>query len=527
MSHLRSFLSRSTFPLLLVACLAALSFSYAFADSSRRPLAVAVIGDPDAAVNGKFAVGSSSVGSKALTVTGVIDFLGAGTVHNYFTQGAGNNMQINTNVDEANTVGDASKSQWKLVLGSSLDWFSIRRSPAGGTYNEDALFFIQGSTGNVGIATVDTGNNAAIPFAFNAKLHVLTTSGHAVYGYTTAKSGPAAGVYGRSDSPAGYGVTGWAAAATGSNYGVLGESDSDSGYGVFGIATATSGLTFGVYGESVSTAGSGVYGMATPGSGLTSGVHGESASTEGYGVSGHATATTGTNSGVYGRSSSASGYGVWGYASATTGTTHGVYGLSTSTSGAGVYGNTTASSGTNYGVFGVTNSTQGRGVYGYAAAWSGTTYGVLGAANSSDGYGVYAIGDLGASGTKSAIVDTQGYGWRTLYTIESPQNWFEDFGQATLLAGEVVVPIEEIFAQTVDLSNDYHVFLTPLGDCPLFVAEKSASSFTVRAHDGASCDIAFDYRIIAPRLGYEDLRLKEAQDPQEVAAAMPEVLAAP
>jgi hypothetical protein len=43
------------------------------------------LGSPDAAVNGKFAVGSSSAGSKALTVPGVIDFLGAGMVHNYFT----------------------------------------------------------------------------------------------------------------------------------------------------------------------------------------------------------------------------------------------------------------------------------------------------------------------------------------------------------------------------------------------------------------------------------------------------------
>jgi hypothetical protein len=127
MIHLRPILTRSTLPLLLVVCVAPLSFSYAFADESIRPLAATdVLGSPDAAVNGKFAVGSATVGSKALTVTGVIDFLGAGTVHNYFTQGAGNNMQITTNVDEANAVGDASRSQWKMVLGSNLNQFSIR-----------------------------------------------------------------------------------------------------------------------------------------------------------------------------------------------------------------------------------------------------------------------------------------------------------------------------------------------------------------------------------------------------------------
>src|SRR3989337_1311928 len=177
MSSFLVHIKRAPLSLLIVLCLAALTVSYAFADDSARPLAVTVIGDPDAAVAGKFAVGSASVGTKALTVTGVIDFLGAGTVHNYFTQGAGNNMQINTNVDEANTVGDPSRSQWKLVMGSNLDWFSIRRSPAGGTYNEDALFFIQGSSGRVANAVVGTANGAAMPFSPLAKLHVETASG--------------------------------------------------------------------------------------------------------------------------------------------------------------------------------------------------------------------------------------------------------------------------------------------------------------------------------------------------------------
>ena len=403
MSHLHSYLRRSTLPLLVVVCLAALSFSYAFADNSARPLAVQVIGDPDAAVAGKFAVGSASVGSKALTVTGVIDFLGAGTVHNYFAQGAGNNLQLNANVDEANTVGDASRSQWKLVMGSNLDWFSIRRSPVGGIYNEDALFFIQGSTGNVGIATVDTSNGASIPFTPAARLHVETASGNSIRGETSSTSG--AGVYGA------------ASATTGYNYGVVGESGSASGTGVYGAAYATTEF--------------------------------------------------------------------------------------------------------NYGVYGLSASTSGRGVLGIASATTGANYGVLGATFSPGGYGVYYQGGLAGTGTKSAIVETADYGWRHLYAVESPQNWFEDFGQATLAAGEGVVSIEPIFAQTVNLELPYHVFLTPLGDCPLYVAEKSASSFTVRAHEGAACEVTFDYRIIAPRLDYEDLRLKPAQDPQEMAASMP------
>ena len=294
MSQLHSYLRRSTLPLVVVACLAALSFSYAFADDSARPLAVTVIGDPDAAVNGRFAVGSASVGSKALTVTGVIDFLGAGTVHNYFTQGAGNNMQITTNVDEANTVADASRTQWKMVLGSNLDWFSIRRSPAGGTYNEDALFFIQGSTGNVGIATVDTANAAAIPFTPLAKLHVETASGDAIYALASATTGAGAGVVGGTNATSGYGLTGYATATTGQNGGVWGSSTSTTlGRGVVGYVYGTTGTNYGVWGQTGSAGGTGVIGLAFATTGTATGVNGQSSSPSGYGVYGANSDTAG------------------------------------------------------------------------------------------------------------------------------------------------------------------------------------------------------------------------------------------
>jgi hypothetical protein len=643
MSRLLVQVRRSTLPILIVLCLAALTVSYAFADEAQRPLATTVIGDPDAAVTGKFAVGTATPGNKALTVVGVIDFLGAGTVHDYFTQGAGNNMQINTNVDETNAVGDATKSQWKLVMGSSLDWFSIRRSPASGTYNEDALFFIQGSTGNVGIATVDTGNGASIPFTPLAKLHVSTPSGDAVRGetsgngagvygiaagtsgtvygvwgwnqstsgagaggYSTATTGTTYGVTGRSDSTAGIGVRGEAEAssgttlgvtgvsastsgrgvyglanaATGSTYGVYGQSDSPSGVAVFGWAVATTGANFAVYGVSPSTSGTGVFGLANATTGATYGVSGEVSSSQGIGVEGWAKATTGSAMGVRGRSEASDGIGVYGYVNSTTGTTEGVHGESASTHGTGVVGIATATTGTIYGIYGQSGSNMGYGVYGVAnrgsagvrgdsgsqkgvegtsdtgwGVWgegavgvygvttltngigvqgydyfsSGSGYGVYGRADSPDGYGVYSQGNMGVNGnftvwgTKSAIVETQDYGWRNLYAMESPQNWFEDFGQATLTAGEAVVSIEPVYAQTVNLDKPYHVFLTPRGDCGLYVAEQTTTSFTVRALNGAACEITFDYRIIAARLDYEDLRLKPAEAPQAVTASIPEV----
>lgn len=146
---------------------------------------------------------------------------------------------------------------------------------------------------------------------------------------------------------------------------------------------------------------------------------------------------------------------------------------------------------------------------------------MYGITHSTSGYGVYYSGGLAGTGTKSAIVDTKDYGWRLLYAVESPQNWFEDFGEATLSGGEAVVAIDPIFGQTVNLDDRYHVFLTPGGEgCTLYVAGRSSTSFTVRANEGSSCEIAFDYRIVAPRLDYESLRLEPAQDPAEVEASL-------
>ena len=128
-------------------------------------------------------------------------------------------------------------------------------------------------------------------------------------------------------------------------------------------------------------------------------------------------------------------------------------------------------------------------------------------------------GNLWASGTKSATVETANYGQRLLYTVESPGVWFEDFGKASLVNGEATVAFEPIFAETVNLEADYHVFLTPLCQEPvlLFVTAKNTKGFTVRgvALNGQPTGCAFDYRIVAKRLGYEQVRLEEATWPEE------------
>ncbi len=121
------------------------------------------------------------------------------------------------------------------------------------------------------------------------------------------------------------------------------------------------------------------------------------------------------------------------------------------------------------------------------------------------------MGNLVASGSKSAVVTTATSGQRLLYATESPEVWFEDLGSGTLAAGSAAIAFEKIFRETINPDVPYHVFVTPLGEEPviLTVASKGREGFTVRGvyADGRPATSAFDYRVIAKRAGYESVRL--------------------
>ena len=126
-------------------------------------------------------------------------------------------------------------------------------------------------------------------------------------------------------------------------------------------------------------------------------------------------------------------------------------------------------------------------------------------------YKVDESGNTTAIGTKSASVNTPNFGQRLMYSVESPEVWFEDIGTAHLENGVAMVKFETIFAETVNASLDYHVFVTPLCEYAviLFVSEKTEEGFTVKGEtlDKQPSNCGFDYRVIAKRLGYEDDRL--------------------
>lgn len=120
-------------------------------------------------------------------------------------------------------------------------------------------------------------------------------------------------------------------------------------------------------------------------------------------------------------------------------------------------------------------------------------------------------GNLGCHGSKSAVVEVDnGQRQVALYAVEAPQNWFEDFGSGQLSSGSATVVLEPTFAQTVNTGSEYHVFLTPEGDCRgLYVSNKSAAGFEVHELGGGQSQVAFDYRIVALRRGYENVRLED------------------
>jgi hypothetical protein len=219
--------------------------------------------------------------------------------------------------------------------------------------------------------------------------------------------------------------------------------------------------------------------------------------------------------------------------------TFGLWGYSASTSGIGTYGQSVSGSVTGSslgfidGVWGDTNQTGGTGTQGtvddgfafygvnnspsgFATLFvenevsSSATSPVLQTFGSSYGGGctIDVSGNLTCSGTLTGVVPAGNSRKLAVSSIGSAENWFEDAGSGQLSNGRTVVNIETLFGETVNTGMEYHVFLTPNGDCKgLYVAQKSPTSFEVRELGGGTSSIAFDYRIMAKRKGFEQLRL--------------------
>jgi len=139
-----------------------------------------------------------------------------------------------------------------------------------------------------------------------------------------------------------------------------------------------------------------------------------------------------------------------------------------------------------------------------------TGIGVYGLNYSATGYAGYFDGNLTMiNGTKNASVPTS-KGNQLMYSMESPEIWFEDFGQAKLINGTAHIDLEEMFQETVFIDDEHpmHVFLQEQGESNglYFTPDEDGKGFTVTEKKQGNSNITFSYRITAKRRFFQDHR---------------------
>ena len=121
--------------------------------------------------------------------------------------------------------------------------------------------------------------------------------------------------------------------------------------------------------------------------------------------------------------------------------------------------------------------------------------------------------------TKNAIVSTS-LGDKKLYCQESPEVWFEDFGEGQLQDGLARIELDPLFLETVtiDAKNPLKVFIQLNDDCNGVYVKRLAAGFQVRELRGGASGAHFTYRVVAKRKGFETTRLETAADIPKLAA---------
>jgi hypothetical protein len=242
-----------------------------------------------------------------------------------------------------------------------------------------------------------------------------------------------------------------------------------------------------------------------------------STSVETVGIRGEANSTTTTGSpnaaGVLGENLNtaalASTFGVVGKVNAALNASAGVYGFNNAGgAGTGVMGKGFS------GVLGIAQSAAGAaGIYG-SAAYAGAYSGYF-----SGGLGLHVTGDQTATGTKSAVVpvNDEATDWRKLYCEEAAQIYFADYGSAHLTNGRAHIELDPIFLHTVtvDIAHPLRVFIEMGGETKGVFVVKGLTGFDVIENGGGISNADFDFRVVASRKHYEDVRLAPAPAPRE------------
>jgi hypothetical protein len=294
------------------------------------------------------------------------------------------------------------------------------------------------------------------------------------------------------------------------------------GTAVFGDVTETSSLAQGVFGQifSPTTGSAAVVGEAQGTSGQTSGVSGfnESSGRFAAGVVAGEEASSGATLGVSAVTDSPNGTGVLGLGQGMSNTANSLIGCCA----VGVWGDTRSNVFGDAGLIGTADDARAIFLENNSPSGVPTAFMFQGAANQlalqAGGNGGFCTIDSNGhencpKGFSTTAAVASGQRRVALYAMESPQHWFEDFGAGRLENGTAAVTLDPTFAETVNGAADYHVFLTPEGDCRgLYISSKTASGFEVREQGGGRSTVAFDYRIVALRRGFESVRLEDVTE---------------
>jgi|694.fasta_scaffold69435_2 hypothetical protein len=402
---------------------------------------------------------SLSNGGGSVTLPGGGGGLSGGGTNNFIARFTPNGTTLNNSImqDDGNYVGinnaPITTDRLNINAGNTTTG-GLRITSSNTGANTYGLFSTNASNGNAYLNYIGTIN-----------LNSLTANNPVVYGASSSGSNP--GIFG-------------ACSGTNTSAAIVGISSNWHGGAFFsndnaGLAAAGSGLLASYSGADTSQGVLALYSGSSTGQGLLS-LYNSTGTAPGIGAFGaHLTQV-------------ANGVGVAGYNDFAGLTTTGAIGVE------GSY---------NPGGYGI--GTSGIGYLGTYPTGA-TDYGVYGAAGTG-GFAVYANGDLTCTGAKNASVGTS-QGNQLVYSMESPEVWFEDFGRATLQNGQVTVNLDPLFLETVKIDEQHPMIITvtPEGDCKGLYVIPGTTSFVVKELNGGNSNINFSFRITAKRLNYEDHR---------------------
>jgi hypothetical protein len=175
----------------------------------------------------------------------------------------------------------------------------------------------------------------------------------------------------------------------------------------------------------------------------------------------------------------------------------------TSGSGCAVY-----SRGVDYGIYGMANATsgiRGGGSFGIdgGSQWAMVSY--------HSGSTFYKI--LGSGGNVSCIMPTSG-GRRILFAPESPEPYFEDFGQGYLENGHARVNLDKLYLDCIktDATHPLKVFIQLNDDCNGVYVKSNGTGFDVYELQNGQSNASFTYRVIGNRKDTPFHRFPRAED---------------